>query len=301
MAAPRPGRSCPSPGCCATPARPSTSPTRPARRRWSQLVDAAVGRGDVVVSVGGDGMLSSLAGLVAAPGRHPRGRPRRPRQRLRPDARPARRPGSARRGCCCDAAPRAGRPARPSRSGRGRGRADGRRLGLRRRRRPRGRDRRPGATWLPRKLQYPYAALRSLATYRPGRYVVVGRRRGAEYDAATVVVANSAYYGKGMQIAPARRGRRRASSTSSSSRPPRGCALMRSLPKVYDGAHVELPEVTVLRGHAGSSSRGRRSRAPIAGRRRRRAARPAARPGPRPRGRGRPRRRWRHLLRSRSA
>ena len=25
-------------------------------------------------------------------------------------------------------------------------------------------------------------------------------------------------------------------------------ALMRSLPKVYDGAHVDLPEVTVLRG-----------------------------------------------------
>ena len=33
-----------------------------------ELVDAAVGRGDVVVSVGGDGMLSSLAGPVAARG-----------------------------------------------------------------------------------------------------------------------------------------------------------------------------------------------------------------------------------------
>ena len=33
-----------------------------------ELVDAAVARGDVVVSVGGDGMLSSLAGLVSATG-----------------------------------------------------------------------------------------------------------------------------------------------------------------------------------------------------------------------------------------
>ena len=33
-----------------------------------------------------------------------------------------------------------------------------------------------GATWLPRRLQYPYAALRALATYQPGPLRRVGRR-----------------------------------------------------------------------------------------------------------------------------
>ena len=55
---------------------------------------------------------------------------------------------------------------------------------------------------LPRRLQYPYAALRSLATYQPGRYRVTIDGTTREHDAATVVVANSAYYGQGMKIAP---------------------------------------------------------------------------------------------------
>ena len=37
----------------------------PGPKAMGALVDAAVAKGDVVVSVGGDGMLSSLAGLVA--------------------------------------------------------------------------------------------------------------------------------------------------------------------------------------------------------------------------------------------
>jgi diacylglycerol kinase (ATP) len=40
----------------------------PGPQAMQGLVTAAVGRGDVVVSVGGDGMLSSLAGLVSAAG-----------------------------------------------------------------------------------------------------------------------------------------------------------------------------------------------------------------------------------------
>ena len=40
----------------------------PGPQAMTALVDEAVGRGDVVVSVGGDGMLSSLAGLVSAAG-----------------------------------------------------------------------------------------------------------------------------------------------------------------------------------------------------------------------------------------
>ena len=69
------------------------------------------------------------------------------------------------------------------------------------------------AHWLPRSLQYPYAAVRSLATYQPGRYRVSVDGAEQEYSAATVVVANSAYYGKGMKIAPGRLRRPTACST----------------------------------------------------------------------------------------
>ena len=96
-------------------------------------------------------------------------------------------------------------------------------------------------------MQYPYAAVRSLATYTPGRYLVAVDGVEREYSAATVVVANSAYYGKGMKIAPA------ASVTDgildvvvieAASK----LELLRSLPTVYDGEHIHRPEVTVMTG-----------------------------------------------------
>ncbi|WP_395658615.1 diacylglycerol/lipid kinase family protein [Nocardioides sp.] len=207
------------------------------------LVDQAVARGDVVVSVGGDGMLSSLAGPVAdrdgTLGMVPAGR------------------GN-------DFARMLGLPEEPEAlaqvllEGTVRsidllavtGVAPGRRLvagsvyaGV---------DARAAeivdrATWLPRSLQYPYAALRSLATYHPGHYRVSVDGVEHEYAAATVVVANSAYYGSGMKIAPAASvedGTLDVVVIEAASR----IALMRSLPKVYDGAHVQLPEVTVLTG-----------------------------------------------------
>ena len=40
---------------------------------------------------------------------------------------------------------------------------------------------------------------------------------------------------------------------------------MRSLPKVYDGAHVDLPEVTVLTGQPGRAPRPRPRRIPVGG------------------------------------
>ena len=67
---------------------------------------------------------------------------------------------------------------------------------------------------LPRKLQYPYAALRAARDLPARRYLVSVDGVEQEYAAANVVVANSAYYGSGMKIAPAatvvrRRPRRR--------------------------------------------------------------------------------------------
>ena len=103
--------------------------------------------------------------------------------------------------------------------------------------------------WMPRRLQYPYAAVRSLASYRPLAARVVVDGEAHHFTAATVVVANSAYYGSGMQIAPAARvddGLLDVVVTEAASR--RG--LIKSLPKVYDGGHVALDEVHVLQGRS---------------------------------------------------
>ena len=216
----------------------------PGPKAMGALVDAAVDRGDVVVSVGGDGMLSSLAGLVSAAGGTlavvPAGRgndfarmlglpePAEDVARVLLES-PVRHVDLVRL-TLPGAEPRRGR-----------------RLGLLRRRRPRRRDRRPRPPAAARRSQYPYAALRALATYQPGRFVVNVDGEEREYAAATVVVANSAYYGKGMKIAPAAAvedGLLDVVVIEAASK----LALMRALPKVYDGAHVDLPEVTVTTG-----------------------------------------------------
>ena len=214
----------------------------PGPQAMARLVGEAVDRGDVVVSVGGDGMLSSLAGLVA--GRDatfavvPAGRGNDFARMLGVPEDPE---GLAR--VLLEGAVR--RIDLLSVTGLGSPRMVAGSVYA-------GVDARAaeivdGATWLPRSLQYQYAALRALATYRPGRYVVSVDGEAREYDAATVVVANSAYYGKGMQIAPpasVEDGLLDVIVIEAASR----LALMRSLPKVYDGAHVHLDEVTVLSG-----------------------------------------------------
>jgi diacylglycerol kinase (ATP) len=207
------------------------------------LVDAAVARGDVVVAVGGDGTLASIAGLVAE------------------------------RGGTLGVAPA------------GRGNDFARMLGLPRDAEALAAILTSGVAtpvdliactvgegprrlvvgsvysgvdaiasemvermrWTPRALQYQVAALRSLASYTPTRVRVSVDGEVLTTDAATVVVANSAYYGAGMKIAPG------ASVTdglldvvviSAGSR----ARLIRAMPKVYDGGHIALDEVTVLRG-----------------------------------------------------
>ncbi len=207
------------------------------------FVTEAISRGDVVVSVGGDGTLSSLAGLTASAGGTlalvPAGRGNDFARMLGlPDApadvarvlltTPVRHvdlisltlPGGTPRtvvgSVYCGVDARAGEIV----------------------------DR---AHRLPRPLQYPYAAIRALATYRPGRFRLSVDGDEQEYAAATVVVANSAYYGSGMRIAPAaavQDGVLDVVVIAAASRP----ALMRALTKIYDGAHVGLPAVTVTSG-----------------------------------------------------
>jgi diacylglycerol kinase family enzyme len=233
----------------------------PGPRAVDALVHAAVERGDVVVAVGGDGMVSSLAGLVAAGGGTlgivPAGRgndlarvlalPSAPDEvaRVLLEAAPRRidlveltLPGAAPR--VVAGSVHAGVDARAAELA----------------------DR---ARWLPRRAQYPVAALRALATYRPARVRVDVDGVVAEHDAACVVVAGSGCHGSGMRIAPGADladGLLDVVVVEAASR----TALIRSLPRVYDGTHVDLPEVTVRTGRRVElSGAGARSRTPLGG------------------------------------
>ncbi len=100
---------------------------------------------------------------------------------------------------------------------------------------------------MPAALQYPSAAIRALATYRPRTFTVTVDGVPHRQDAFNVVVANSGYYGSGMHIAPmadVHDGALDVVVLPAGSR----LSMIRRLPKVYDGSHVQLPEVTVLRG-----------------------------------------------------
>lgn len=100
---------------------------------------------------------------------------------------------------------------------------------------------------LPRSLQYPYAAVRSIVQFRPSSYDVVVDGEAHRFDAFTVVVANSGYYGSGMHIAPEATvddGVLDVVVIRAASKP----RLIRAMPKLYAGTHVDLPEVVVLRG-----------------------------------------------------
>jgi len=204
-----------------------------------KLVSAAVSRGDVVVAVGGDGMLASVVGEVSrlggTLGMVPAGRGNDFARMLGIPGDPAGQADTL----------LAGRVSKVDLL-----RYDGERLvagsvyaGV---------DAAANkivdrAHWLPRRLQYPYASIRSLATYRAGHYTVSVDGDAHEVHAATVVIANSAYYGKGMKIAPSAvvdDGMLDVVVIRAASRR----ALMQSLPKVYAGRHVELEGVTVLQG-----------------------------------------------------
>lgn len=207
------------------------------------LVTEAVERGDVVVSVGGDGMLSHLAGPVAAAGGTlavlPAGRGNDFARMLGLPSDPAAVAALLLEGAAVRvdllgwAVPGAATRVVAGSVYAG---VDARAAALVHRMR-----------WTPRRLQYPWAAVRSLATYRPGRFALTVDGAAHRFSAATVVVANSAYYGQGMRIAPAATvddGLLDVVVIEAASR----VELVRSLPKVYDGAHVALDEVTVLRG-----------------------------------------------------
>jgi YegS/Rv2252/BmrU family lipid kinase len=207
------------------------------------LVDDAVARGDVIAAVGGDGTISSVAGRVAARGGTlgivPAGRGNDFARMLGLPTAPA-----AAAGVLLSGSTKAVDLLQVTiPGGEPRVIAGSAYSGL---------DARAGeivgsVRWMPVRLQYPYSALHAMATYRPARFRVAVDGDAAEYTGSQVVVANSAYYGNGMKIAPSAvvdDGLLDVVIIEAESRR----TLMRSLPKVYEGAHVNLPCVHVLRG-----------------------------------------------------
>ena len=91
-------------------------------------------------------------------------------------------------------------------------------------------------------LVYLYAALRALAAWRPASFTVTldGRRHSVE--GYTVVAANSRFYGGGMRVAPGAKaddGLLEVVFIGNSSK----LRFLANLPKVFKGNHVELDDV----------------------------------------------------------
>ncbi|KQZ76046.1 diacylglycerol/lipid kinase family protein [Nocardioides sp. Root151] len=217
----------------------------PGPRATHDLVSGAVERGDVVVSVGGDGMLSSIAGEVSRLGGTlgivPAGRGNDFARMLElPDE-----PDAVAR-ILLDSVPtptdlvRATLPDGTSHDVAGSVYAgvDAKTADLVNR-----------MQWLPKKLQYPAATVRALATFNAASYTVDVDGDSNDFAAATVVVANSGYYGKGMHIAPSASvddGELDVIVIEAAGR----FDMIRSFPKVYDGRHIDLDQVHVFRGRA---------------------------------------------------
>ena len=210
----------------------------PGREACERLVADAVASGHVVVAVGGDGMVGSLAGPVSAAGGVlgivPAGRGNDFARQLGLDAEPH---GVAATLLHCeprqvDAIEVAGRVVVGSVYAGVDSRAS---------------EIVDAAHRLPRPVQYPYAAVRAIATFTPRRFRVVVDGAEHSWVGFNVVVANSGYYGAGMHIAPEAvldDGLLDVVFVAAASR----ARLVRSMPKLYAGTHTGLDEVRLLRG-----------------------------------------------------
>jgi YegS/Rv2252/BmrU family lipid kinase len=94
---------------------------------------------------------------------------------------------------------------------------------------------------------YLYAALRALAAWKPARFVVTVDGERHEIVGCTVAVGNSKAYGGGMFILPHAElddGQLDVMLIKHASK----LALLRELPKVFRGAHVDSPYIEFLKG-----------------------------------------------------
>lgn len=102
---------------------------------------------------------------------------------------------------------------------------------------------------LPSAAQYQVASVRGLLQFTPRDYRVEVDDEVFEYRGFTAIAANSGFYGKGMHIAPdadVHDGMLDVVMVGAGNR----LKFIRALPQLYRGTHLANPEVTVVRGTA---------------------------------------------------
>jgi diacylglycerol kinase (ATP) len=93
---------------------------------------------------------------------------------------------------------------------------------------------------------YTLAALRAVAGWRPPRFAVQGSDTSHDFAGYAVVVANSAFFGAGMKVAPSARIDDGELDLILMRHGPK-LTFIRCLTKISDGSHVTLPQVSVHR------------------------------------------------------
>lgn len=104
-----------------------------------------------------------------------------------------------------------------------------------------------GSGRLPSAAQYQWASVRGLLQFSPRDYRVQVDDEVFEYRGFTAIAANSGFYGKGMHIAPdadVHDGLLDVVMVGAGNR----LKFVRALPQLYRGTHLKNPEVTVARG-----------------------------------------------------
>lgn len=96
-------------------------------------------------------------------------------------------------------------------------------------------------------LVYLYAALRALVQWQPARFEVSVDGVHHELSGYSVAVANSQAYGGGMFVAPQARLDDGLLDVVATGEAPKG-RFLRTLPKVFKGAHLDDPSVSCFRG-----------------------------------------------------
>jgi len=100
--------------------------------------------------------------------------------------------------------------------------------------------------WLRGPVVYPVAALRAVAGWRPARFEVTGEAGRHDFAGYAVVIANSAYFGAGMMVAPPACIDDGVLDLVLMRHGPK-LAFVRALTKIKNGSHTSLAEVSLER------------------------------------------------------
>jgi diacylglycerol kinase (ATP) len=102
------------------------------------------------------------------------------------------------------------------------------------------------ARWLRGSLVYPIAALRAVASWQPARFEVIGAAGRHDFAGYAVVIANSAYFGAGMMVAPPACIDDGVLDLVLMRHGPK-LAFVQALRKIKDGSHTALAEISLER------------------------------------------------------